>query len=63
MLRVIAMLSNLTVIHRMIYTWQEAKRLEEAQPRVGPQVLTAGSAKRVKRSEPRFHPGILKNRA
>ena len=28
---VIAVLSNLTVIHRMIYTWQEAKRLEEAQ--------------------------------
>ena len=26
---VIAVLSNLTVIHRMIYTWQEAKRLEE----------------------------------
>ncbi|MBI2680131.1 MAG: CDP-alcohol phosphatidyltransferase family protein [Candidatus Solibacter usitatus] len=30
---VIAVLSNLTVIHRMIYTWQEAKRLEEAQLR------------------------------
>ena len=30
---VIAALSNLTVIHRMIYTWQEAKRLEEAQLR------------------------------
>ena len=28
---VIAVLSNLTVIHRMIYTWQEAKRLEHAQ--------------------------------
>jgi len=28
---VIAVLSNLTVIHRMIYTWQEARRLEEAQ--------------------------------
>src|SRR5712692_11062917 len=28
---VIAVLSNLTVVHRMIYTWQEAKRLEEAQ--------------------------------
>ena len=24
---VIAVLSNLTVIHRMIYTWQECKRL------------------------------------
>jgi CDP-diacylglycerol--glycerol-3-phosphate 3-phosphatidyltransferase len=30
---VIAILSNLTVIHRMIYTWQEAKRLEDAQLR------------------------------
>ena len=30
---VIAVLSNLTVIHRMIYTWQETKHLEEAQLR------------------------------
>src|ERR1035438_4569579 len=30
---VIAVLSNLTVIHRMIYTWQETKRLEAAQLR------------------------------
>ena len=30
---VIAILGNLTVVHRMIYTWQEAKRLEEAQLR------------------------------
>jgi len=29
----IAVLSNLTVIHRMIYTWQETKRLEDAQLR------------------------------
>jgi CDP-diacylglycerol--glycerol-3-phosphate 3-phosphatidyltransferase len=28
---VLAVLSNVTVIHRMIYTWQETKRLEEAQ--------------------------------
>jgi CDP-diacylglycerol--glycerol-3-phosphate 3-phosphatidyltransferase len=28
---VIAILGNLTVVHRMIFTWQEAKRLEEAQ--------------------------------
>ncbi len=28
---VIAVLSNLTVIHRMIYTWQETRRLEQAQ--------------------------------
>ena len=30
---VIAIFSNLTVVHRMIYTWQEAKRLEDAQLR------------------------------
>jgi CDP-diacylglycerol--glycerol-3-phosphate 3-phosphatidyltransferase len=26
-------LSNITVVHRMIFTWQETKRLEEAQLR------------------------------
>jgi CDP-diacylglycerol--glycerol-3-phosphate 3-phosphatidyltransferase len=30
---VIAVLSNLTVAHRMIFTWQETKRLEDAQLR------------------------------
>jgi CDP-diacylglycerol--glycerol-3-phosphate 3-phosphatidyltransferase len=30
---VIAILSNITVVHRMIYTWQEATRLEDAQLR------------------------------
>ncbi len=30
---VVAVLSNLTVIDRMIFTWQETKRLEEAQLR------------------------------
>src|ERR1700756_1142590 len=30
---VIAVLSNVTVISRMIYTWQEARRLEDAQLR------------------------------
>jgi CDP-diacylglycerol--glycerol-3-phosphate 3-phosphatidyltransferase len=30
---VIAVLGNLTVIHRMVFTWQETKRLEEAQLR------------------------------
>src|SRR6266699_2754649 len=30
---VIAILSNLTVIHRMVFTYQEAKRLEDAQLR------------------------------
>src|ERR1043166_3916865 len=33
---VIAVLSNLTVVHRMIYTFQEAKRLEDAQLRAVP---------------------------
>lgn len=33
---VIAVLSNLTVAHRMLYTWQETKRLEEAQLRPVP---------------------------
>jgi CDP-diacylglycerol--glycerol-3-phosphate 3-phosphatidyltransferase len=32
-LLVIAVLSNITVIHRMIHTYQEAKRLEDAQLR------------------------------
>ena len=32
----IAILGNLTVIHRMIFTWQEAKRLEDAQLRAVP---------------------------
>jgi CDP-diacylglycerol--glycerol-3-phosphate 3-phosphatidyltransferase len=30
---VIAVLANITVIHRMLYTWQETRRLEEAQLR------------------------------
>jgi CDP-diacylglycerol---glycerol-3-phosphate 3-phosphatidyltransferase len=30
---VIAVLGNLTVVHRMVFTWQETKRLEEAQLR------------------------------
>jgi len=33
---VIAVLSNLTVVHRMIYTWQEARHLEDAQLRAVP---------------------------
>src|SRR5208283_876126 len=35
---VIAVLSNVTVIARMIYTWQEAKRLEDAQLRLAPRM-------------------------
>lgn len=32
---VIAILGNITVIHRMIYTYQESKRLEDSQLRAG----------------------------
>jgi CDP-diacylglycerol--glycerol-3-phosphate 3-phosphatidyltransferase len=34
---VIAIISNISVIHRMIHTWQEASRLEEAQLRGVPE--------------------------
>jgi len=34
---VLAVLSNVTVISRMIYTWQETKRLEDAQLRAVPE--------------------------
>ncbi|HEY7337438.1 MAG TPA: CDP-alcohol phosphatidyltransferase family protein [Bryobacteraceae bacterium] len=40
---VIAVLSNLTVVHRMFFTWREAKHLEEAQLR------PARSAEEIKR--------------
>jgi CDP-diacylglycerol---glycerol-3-phosphate 3-phosphatidyltransferase len=40
---VIAVLGNLTVIHRMIFTYQEAKRLEEAQLRPMPLASSARS--------------------
>jgi CDP-diacylglycerol--glycerol-3-phosphate 3-phosphatidyltransferase len=33
---VIAVLANITVIHRMAFTYQEAKRLEDAQLRAAP---------------------------
>jgi len=36
---VIAVLSNISVIHRMIFTWQETKRLEEAQLSPPPDVV------------------------
>src|SRR5438309_9607123 len=41
---VLAVLSTVTVIHRMIYTWQEAKRLEEAQMRAVRRAEAMGSA-------------------
>src|SRR5215469_7101258 len=34
---VIAVLSNITVVHRMIYTWRETKLLEDAQLRAMPE--------------------------
>lgn len=37
---VIAVLGNLTVIHRMLYTWRETQRLEEAQLRTSKPVAT-----------------------
>lgn len=37
---VIAVLGNLTVIHRMIYTWQESNRIDEAEAAIKPE-LTA----------------------
>src|SRR3954453_23316134 len=38
----IAVLGNLTVIHRMVFTYQESKRLEEAQLRTRSAVTSAG---------------------
>jgi CDP-diacylglycerol--glycerol-3-phosphate 3-phosphatidyltransferase len=38
---IIAVLGNLTVIHRMVFTWQEAERLEDAQLRAGKSARTA----------------------
>ena len=40
---VIAVLSNATVAHRMIFTWQETKRLEEAQLRIPAQAKKAAA--------------------
>ncbi|HEX4229195.1 MAG TPA: CDP-alcohol phosphatidyltransferase family protein [Bryobacteraceae bacterium] len=37
---VIAVLGNITVIHRMIFTYQEAKRLEEAQLRTRAEIAS-----------------------
>jgi CDP-diacylglycerol--glycerol-3-phosphate 3-phosphatidyltransferase len=42
---VTAVLSNLTVIHRMVYTWQEAKRLEDAQLRSVPEKAVGTKAR------------------
>ena len=40
---VIAVMANLTVVHRMVFTWQEAKRLEDAQLRPAPKAAAKGS--------------------
>jgi len=40
---VIAILSNITVVQRMFYTWKETKQLEDAQLRAVPESNTAGS--------------------
>lgn len=44
---IMAVLGNLTVVHRMVFTWQEAKRLEDAQlrPAARAQATKAGSGK------------------
>lgn len=47
---VIAVLSNITVIHRMIYTWQECKRLEDAQLRSVPGPVPGDGAPRLHRN-------------
>jgi CDP-diacylglycerol--glycerol-3-phosphate 3-phosphatidyltransferase len=36
---VIAVLANITVVHRMIFTYQESRRLEEAQLRAAPKLV------------------------
>src|SRR5581483_5269204 len=43
---VIAVLGNLTVIHRMIFTYQESKRLEDAQLRPRPITASSGGSPR-----------------
>lgn len=41
---VIAILGNITVIHRMLYTYQEAKRLEESQLKLAREAPVAGKS-------------------
>src|SRR6476661_3915632 len=40
---VIAVLGNITVIHRMVFTWQEARRLEDAQLRSTASLISSES--------------------
>jgi CDP-diacylglycerol--glycerol-3-phosphate 3-phosphatidyltransferase len=39
---VIAIIANITVVHRVLYTWQETRRIEEAQLRAVETVHNAG---------------------
>jgi CDP-diacylglycerol---glycerol-3-phosphate 3-phosphatidyltransferase len=48
---VIAIFSNLTVVHRMIYTWQQAKQLEDAQLRAVPNPPESREPSRTRRYE------------
>jgi CDP-diacylglycerol--glycerol-3-phosphate 3-phosphatidyltransferase len=41
---VIAILGNITVIHRMLYTYQEARRLEESQLKLAEEAPVAGKS-------------------
>jgi CDP-diacylglycerol--glycerol-3-phosphate 3-phosphatidyltransferase len=45
---VIAVLGNVTVIHRMVFTWQETRRLEEAQLRPNAESADARFSARAK---------------
>jgi len=42
---VIAIIGNVTVIHRMIYTWKQTKELEDAQLRAVPEQVGRASAR------------------
>ncbi len=49
---VIAVLGNITVIHRMFFTWQEARRLEEAQLRTKTEAASAARPLNVRVTNP-----------
>ena len=41
---VLAIMSNVTVIHRMLYTWQQTKQLEDAQRGTGMKFQDVGAS-------------------
>ena len=43
---ILAVLSNITVVHRMVYTWQQTRHLEEAQRRPAGMIQEEASAQR-----------------